>query len=203
MEFLLGITGRDFVLTLTDTTVARSITIMKSNEDKSRELTPTSLMLYSGESGDTVQFAEYIQANLRLERMRKQVDLSTNAVASFVRRQLAQSLRSRKPYQVNLLIAGADAHEKEGERARIYWIDYLSASARCPYACQGYGAYYCLSLLDRHHRADMTLEEVKELARLCVAEMRRRFVVNLGNFKCKIVSVDGIREEPLFDETTA
>jgi 20S proteasome alpha/beta subunit len=200
MEFLLGITGKDFVLTLTDTTVARSITVMKTTEDKSRQLTKNSILLYSGEAGDTVHFAEYIQVNLRLEQMRMQVDLSTHAVASFTRRRLAESLRSRRPYQVNLLIAGVDSHEKEGDVAKLYWIDYLATLARCPYACQGYGSYYCLSLLDRHHRANMTLDEVKHLARLCAEEMRRRFIINYSNFKCKIITKDGIYDEPLFEE---
>jgi hypothetical protein len=44
-----------------------------------------------------VQFAEYIQANVQLYGMRNNSkwQLSPSAVASFVRRELARSLRSR------------------------------------------------------------------------------------------------------------
>ena len=53
MEVLLGITGNDFVLTASDAVSARSIVLMKTGEDKSRELNKNTLLLYSGESGDT------------------------------------------------------------------------------------------------------------------------------------------------------
>jgi len=55
METLYGIVGADFVLTASDTAAARSILLYKNNEDKSRALSDRSLLLYSGESGDTVQ----------------------------------------------------------------------------------------------------------------------------------------------------
>ena len=65
---------------------------MKRGEDKSRELTNHTLMVYSGEAGDTVQFAEYIQCNSRLHSIRHGIELSTNAIASFTRMELATSL---------------------------------------------------------------------------------------------------------------
>jgi 20S proteasome subunit beta 4 len=95
MEVLLGLTGKDFVLTASDTLNARSIVIMKKGEDKSRILNKQSLLLYTGEPGDTVQFAEYIQKNSQLYSIRHSVDMSPFALASFTRRELAESLRSK------------------------------------------------------------------------------------------------------------
>lgn len=57
MEVLIGITGADFVLTCADAVQARSIVLMKQGEDKSRALNKNVLLVYSGESGDAVQFA--------------------------------------------------------------------------------------------------------------------------------------------------
>jgi 20S proteasome alpha/beta subunit len=94
-QVLLGLVGKDYVLTASDTLTARSIVIMKHKEDKSRSLAKHAHMLYSGEAGDTVQFAEYIQKNSQLYSTRHSVDLSPSALASFVRRELAESLRSR------------------------------------------------------------------------------------------------------------
>ncbi|RKP14825.1 nucleophile aminohydrolase [Piptocephalis cylindrospora] len=194
MEFLIGITGKDFVLTITDTTQARGITVMKHDEIKSMSLNPHSLMLYSGESGDTVNFAEFIKRNVRLYGIRNNVELSPSAVASFVRGELAQALRSRHPYQVNMLLAGFDPVKDEPS---LHWIDYLAASVSVPYASQGYGQYFTLSVLDRHHRPGMNVEEVKAVAKLCVDEMKRRFLVNFAGFTCHIVDKAGIREEKI------
>lgn len=68
---------------------------MKHGEDKSRELNKNTLMLYTGEAGDTVQFAEYIQRNIQLYGIRNGVPLSVHATANYTRGQLATSLRSR------------------------------------------------------------------------------------------------------------
>lgn len=95
MEALLGIQGKDFVLLAADVVVARSIVVMKSSEDKSRQLNENVVMLYSGEAGDTVQFAEYIQCNSQLYTIRHDLPLSTRAAANFTRKELAKSLRSR------------------------------------------------------------------------------------------------------------
>jgi len=53
-----------------------------------------SKLTYPG--GCLVQFAEYIQANVQLYGMRNNTNwqLSPSAVASFIRRELAKSLRS-------------------------------------------------------------------------------------------------------------
>ena len=136
----------------------RGATILKASDDKTRALTQHTLMAFSGEAGDTVQFAEYIQANVALYSMRNDTDLGPGAVASFTRSELARSLRSRSPYMVNLLLGGWDVLggkdmeiegggkeeggsgkvvKKEG-CARLYWIDYLASQAEVPYAAHGY-----------------------------------------------------------------
>lgn len=52
-------------------------------------------MLVTGEPGDKVNFAEFIQRNLQLYKMINGYDLSTHAAANYARRELASSLRSR------------------------------------------------------------------------------------------------------------
>nr|KAJ3422721.1 radical S-adenosyl methionine domain-containing protein 1 [Polyrhizophydium stewartii] len=191
---LLAIAGKDFVLTASDDTSARSIVVMKRGEDKSVELTKHSLMLYSGESGDTVQFAEYIQRNVRLYGIRHSIELSPNAVASFTRREMAESLRSRNPYHVNVLIAGVSPKTGVPE---LYWIDYISNMCKLNFAAHGYASYFCLSTMDRYWRDDLTVEEAKALMRKCLEELRTRFVGNLPNFFVKVVDANGIHTTEL------
>ena len=90
------------------------------------------------DAGNKVQFAEYIQANIQLYSMRNDTDLGPSAVANFVRGELAKSLRSRKPYTVNLLLGGLDPIT---EKPSLYWLDYLAALAPVPYAAHGYAQY--------------------------------------------------------------
>lgn len=71
------------------------------------------------------------------------------------------------------------------------WIDYLAASVTLPYAAHGYASYYVLSLLDRHHRPGLTLEEGIELLKLCVDEIKRRIPIDFKGIQvCYFASED-------------
>ena len=166
METSFAITGKGYAIVAADTTAARSIVKMKVDEDKIKSLGPHLLMAYSGEPGiclparpfklaayitliigDTIQFAEYIERNIRLYQIRNLYPLRPSAAASWIRRSLAESLRSRKPYAVNLLLAGYDTAT---HLPHLYWVDYLGTMTEVPFAAHGYGSYFALSLLDRY-----------------------------------------------------
>ncbi|KAH8428701.1 proteasome core particle subunit beta 4 [Aspergillus melleus] len=191
MEVLLGITGKDFVLLAASKATMRGPTIIKAEDDKTRQLSKNTLMAFSGEAGDTVQFAEYIQANISLYTMRNGTELGPNAVANFVRGELAQSLRSRSPYTVNLLLAGVDSIS---QKPSLFWIDYLASLAPVPYAAHGYAQYYCLSTLDKHHHPDITLEQGLKLLEMCTDELKRRLPIDYKGVLVKVVTKDGVRE---------
>merc|ERR1711936_435965 len=136
--------------------MGRSIMVMKSDQDKFCQLSDNLVMAVSGESGDTNQFAEYIQKNIQLYKMRNGYELSPSAAANFTRRNLADYLRSRTPYQVNLLIAGFDT---ETGKPELYFMDYLASMIKAPYAAHGYGGFFTTSIMDRHYRSNMNKEE--------------------------------------------
>jgi 20S proteasome subunit beta 4 len=69
MECVIGITGKDFVLIASDTNQAHSIVVMKQDDDKMFKISQRGAMLVTGDPGDKVQFAEYIQRNLQLYKM--------------------------------------------------------------------------------------------------------------------------------------
>ena len=153
-----------------------------------------------------VQFAEYIQANIQLYSMRNDTDLGPSAVANFVRGELARSLRSRHPYNVNLLLGGMDPVTK---KPHLYWLDYLASLAPLPYAAHGYAQYvlsfnvlfwqttrsflafydmnktyadyyryYCLSIFDKHHHPDIDYEQGLKILRMCTDELKRRLPID-------------------------
>lgn len=191
MDIVLGLRIKGGVLVATSKAATRGISVIKVGDDKTRELNPNTLMAYTGEAGDTVQFAEYIMANTRLYGIRHDIELSPSAVASFTRNQLAKALRSRKPYQVNVLIAGFDP---KTEKPTLNLIDYLASNVELPYAAHGYAAYYTMSLLDRHWKQDMTQEEGVELMRMCIKELQTRLPVDFKGVYVKVVDKDGIRD---------
>ncbi|XP_029587371.1 proteasome subunit beta type-2 [Salmo trutta] len=190
MEYLIGIQGQDFVLVAADNVAAHSIVKMKQDQDKMFKLSDKILLLCVGEAGDTVQFAEYIQKNIQLYKMRNGYELSPTAAANFTRKNLADYLRSRTPYHVNLLLAGFDETDGPG----LYYMDHLSALAKAPFAAHGHGAYLTLSILDRYYRPDLTRDEAVDLLKKCVEELNYRFILNLPSFSVRLIDKDGIHD---------
>ncbi|XP_022352359.1 proteasome subunit beta type-2 isoform X2 [Enhydra lutris kenyoni] len=181
MEYLIGIQGPDYVLVASDQVAASSIVQMKDDHDKMFKMSEKILLLCVGEAGDTVQFAEYIQKNVQLYKMRN---------ANFTRRNLADCLRSRTPYHVNLLLAGYDEHEGPA----LYYMDYLAALAKAPFAAHGYGAFLTLSILDRYYTPTISRERAVELLRKCLEELQKRFILNLPTFSVRIIDKNGIHD---------
>lgn len=194
MEVSFAITGKGYVILAADQNAARSIIKMKADEDKIKALGSHLLMAYSGEPGDTVQFAEYVERNLRLQQMRNNHPLRPQAAASWVRRSIADSLRSRSPYAVNILLGGYDMANKQ---AKLYWMDYLGTQVDVPFAAHGYGSYFALSLLDRYHNPEASLEEGLDTLKRCIREVQKRLVISFPSFKVKVVDEGGVREVEL------
>ncbi|KAH5606206.1 proteasome subunit beta [Parastagonospora nodorum] len=197
MEVLLGITGKDFTLIASSKAAMRGATILKAEDDKTRALNTHTLMTFYGEAGDTVQFAEFIQANIQLYSMRNGMELSPAATANFVRGELATALRSRRPYTVNLLLGGYDSI---ADKPTLYWIDYLASLAPVPYAAHGYAQYYCLSLLDKHHHPDIDYEQGIKIMRMCTEELKRRLPIDFKGVFVKVITKDGIKDVEYEDD---
>ncbi|THW52063.1 N-terminal nucleophile aminohydrolase [Aureobasidium pullulans] len=197
MDVLLGITGKDFTIIAASKAAMRGATILKASDDKTRPLSKHILMGLTGEAGDTIQFAEYVQANVQLYGMRNDIELNPAATASFIRTELAKALRSKRPYTVNLLLGGYDTIN---DKPTLHWIDYLASSAAVPYAAHGYAQYYCLSTLDKHHHPDISFEQGMKILRMCTDELKRRLPIDFKGMIVKVVTKDGIREEEYKDD---
>ncbi|CAB1351208.1 unnamed protein product [Coregonus sp. 'balchen'] len=94
------------------------------------------------------------------------------------------------PYHVNLLLAGFDETDGPG----LYYMDYMSALAKAPFAAHGYGAFLTLSILDRFYRPDLTRDEAVDLLKKCIEELNKRFILNLPSFSVRLIDKDGIHD---------
>jgi 20S proteasome subunit beta 4 len=113
-------------------------------------------------------------------------------------------------------------------------MDYLAAKAEVPYAAHGmlklllslrpavgirltllpgYAAYYCLSILDKHHNPNIDLGQgkwvftedtkwdeplltlkLRKLLKMCIEELRHRMPIEFKGMRVKVVSAEGITE---------
>ena len=87
-----------------------------------------------------------------------------------------------------MLIAGASPEEGP----RLYYVDYLAALQEVSRAAHGYGAYFVLGLLDRYWKPELSQEEAVEIVKLCIREIRTRFLLDRNNFVVKIINAQGV-----------
>lgn len=130
---------------------------------------------------------------MKLNELRNGVVASPWSTANFVRSQLANALRSKDSKQVNMIVGGFGAEGDAHPGPQVYFIDYLASLARVPFATQGYGGMFTSSLLDNHYKPGMNYEEVKSLMKRCIEEAQKRLLVQMPNFKVRIVDKDGVR----------
>jgi 20S proteasome subunit beta 4 len=188
-ECILGVRGKDFVIVAADGVAARSVIMFKNNEDKIMKLDNSKLLAAIGDNGDRNAFTQLIEKNVHLYALKNDIALSTHAAANFTRNQLATALR-KKPYQVNVVMAGVD--EKVG--SSMYYMDYLGSMANVDVAAHGYGSHYAYAVLDRNWREDITLEEGVKIIKTCIAQLDKRFSLKQPMFYCRAVTTDGIQE---------
>ena len=154
-----------------------------------RTLDSHKLAACAGPQADCSTFVEYVQRNVALNAFRTSLTMSTKSTASYIKTELAQALR-KNPFQVNLLVAGWD----KDTGASLYWIDYLGSMSKMEYAAHGYAGYFLYSTMDANWRPGMDEAAAIALAKVCVAELAKRFTIHQPFFKAKLVSADGARE---------
>jgi len=188
-DVVLGLVGRDFVLIATDQAVSRSIVVYKDTEDKIITIDNNKIIGAAGPASDRVHFLEYVEKNIVLYGLRSGHILSTHATAQFTRNELAEAIR-KGPYQVNLLIGGYDTNIGPS----LYFLDYMGSLHRVKVGAHGYASYFALSIFDRYYHEDCSLEEGIAVIKQVLKELRTRFLLKIGNIKCKIVDKAGMRE---------
>ena len=71
MDIVLGIKVKDSVLLASSKAVTRGISVLNDSDDKTRALSEHCLMSFTGEAGDTIQFADFKRGVNRFLRGRQ------------------------------------------------------------------------------------------------------------------------------------
>lgn len=204
MESLIALEGDGFIMIAADVANARSVVVMKDDQDKIQVLDDHKLMAAAGTPGDVAKFTEHVTKDLRLNQLRSGISMSVAAIANYTRGQLAKFLR-KSPYQCNLMLAGYDSENKiDGTPAGVslYTVDYLGTLTKLKFAAEGYAQYFVLSTLDRFWKKNLSEADALGVLEKAINEVQKRLVINQPSFCIKIVDKDGVRVLKAADEFT-
>ena len=147
MDSIFGFQGQDYVVLGTDCSAQMSIIRLKDDESKIFPLDERKLLACAGESSDRSEFANLIQKNVQLHYYRNGYSLNTFGTAQYIRSFLAESIRSRRPYSVNALLAGVDP-----SGVSLYYVDYLGTLDQLKKGAHGYAGALLYGLMDNQWR---------------------------------------------------
>mmetsp|Transcript_8391 Transcript_8391/g.9580 ORF Transcript_8391/g.9580 Transcript_8391/m.9580 type:complete len:201 (-) Transcript_8391:393-995(-) len=186
MDITFGLACNNFVAVVSDMTAARSIMALKHDEEKIIQIDDKKLLACGGDQSSRVQFAEFIQKNMALNKLRNGLEMSNHATANFIRGEIARALRSRGAYQANCLLASVT----DAEGPELYYLDYLGSLAKVKYTAHGYGSYFILSMLDAKYSPDLTPEQAIEVIKECIGGIGDRMIFTTKKFKISIIHLD-------------
>ena len=189
MDCVFGVQGKDYILLAGDkAAVGNSIIKFQDTDRKVFKLADNQLMACVGESYDKKNFPKLVKANLELYFFRNGHRLTTDETAAYIRKELAEGIRS-SPHQCNCLVAGYD-----NDGPKLYWLDYLGSYAKILKAAHGYGAYFLYGLMDNFYKKDLNLNEGEDIIKKCINELKTRFSINMVNFDVFKVTKDGVED---------
>ncbi|WKX90396.1 hypothetical protein Q1695_009330 [Nippostrongylus brasiliensis] len=193
MHFLIGISTDDYVILASDkATFAYGAVLADDNNDKEYRLGKKLTMMCIGEEGDVAQFGDWTKRNIRLYAIRNGYELCPRSAHHWIRRGIAEALRSEDYYAVDVLLGGYDDKEN---KAFLGSVDYLGNGLdNQPYLFRGFCGRFCYAILDREYKKNMTEEQGLTLMKKCIAEAKRRFVANIPGYKVVIIDKKGYRQ---------
>ncbi|KAJ2940728.1 hypothetical protein O0L34_g14839 [Tuta absoluta] len=194
-QCMIGMQCNDFTMIASDQTSIMSIMIMNNDVDKLIPIADNLIMGMNGNSGDMLQFSQFIVNNLELYKVKNGYQLDTAAAVHFTRKSLADLAKKdiTATLQLSLLMAGWD----ETNGGQLYLVDPFAAFVRVPFASQGFGGVLGVSILEYYHKPDLTESRAYEVIQMCVKAVQERSIFNLPNFQVKVVSNNGINKLPV------
>uniref|UniRef100_A0A915DI88 Proteasome subunit beta n=1 Tax=Ditylenchus dipsaci TaxID=166011 RepID=A0A915DI88_9BILA len=195
MHFLLGVRTEKFVILAADKDAFAHGAIAISDEYKKEiKLGEKTYMTCIGETGDVDDFGNWTQANLRLYKTRNGYELNPYSTHHWLRQNIASALRSEDFWRVNLLLGGYDDYK---QKAFLSSIDYLgNGIADQNYLFSGFPGRFCYSIMDSLYKSDMNQEEALVLLHKCLAEAKKRVIVNFSTFTVLVIDKDGTQHLP-------
>uniref|UniRef100_A0A8R1TLT1 Proteasome subunit beta n=3 Tax=Onchocerca TaxID=6281 RepID=A0A8R1TLT1_ONCVO len=192
-HFLIGICTDNYVILAADRSCfAHGAIVVTDDEEKKFTLGDKLAMVCIGEDGDVAQFGDWCKRNIQLYKLRYGYEMSPRSSHHWIRRSIAESLRTQDYYVVDTLIGGYDSIEN---KAFLGSVDYLgNGIADQPYIFRGFSGRLCYAILDKTYKSDMTEAEGMDLLKKCLHESKRRFIVNLPSFEVLVIDKNGTRQ---------
>ena len=180
-----GLVCKDGVILASDRRATMGYLIASKDIDKVYQIDDHIAMTIAGGVGDAQTLIRWMQAELKLYKLRHEKKISIEAAATL----LANILTQYKfyPFFVQLLIGGLD------EKPRVFSIDMLGGVTEEKFTSTGSGSPIAYGVLEEMYVENGTIEENLKVAAKAVNSAMKRDAASGERVDITIVNKDGFK----------
>jgi 20S proteasome alpha/beta subunit len=115
-----------------------------------------------------------------ISQLTKQVKQAHSHFHDMMAAKVSSDIMSNSATLRNLQALSKFHESRTHYRPYLYWLDEYGSCQQVQYGAHGYGSNFCLSVLDRDYREQMTKEDAIGLMKDCFRQLRMRYVINSG-----------------------
>ncbi len=187
-----GIVCKDAVILAAEKKSTLGYLVASKESEKILPLDTHIAMTIAGASGDAQVLARYLRAEFKLFEIEHRRKITVKGAAVL----LSNILQSSKyfPYYVQLIIGGVDDFGPQ-----IFDLDAIGGMEEAKkFASTGSGSPIALGVLEDQYRENMSIEDVKELARRAIKAAIERDIGSGGRtIDIAVITKEGVKIETL------
>ena len=185
----LGMVIKDGVVMATETRATMGTLIAHKQTKKLYRIDDHLALATAGLVGDLQILARYLNAEVNLYRLKRDVKMPVKSAATL----MSNILNQRKffPYYVQLILGGYD-----NTGGHVYSLDAAGGAIPDKYTAGGSGSPYVFGVLEDNFRENMTSDEGIDLAIRAISAAKARDAASGGDINVAIITKEGFNMIP-------
>jgi proteasome beta subunit len=185
----LGMVIKDGVVIATETRATMGTLIAHKHTKKLYRIDDHLALATAGLVGDLQILARYLNAEVNLYRLKRDVKMPVKSAATL----MSNILNQRKffPYYVQLILGGYDS-----TGGHVYSLDAAGGAIPDKYTAGGSGSPYVFGVLEDNFRENMSTDEGIDLAIRAISAAKARDAASGGDINVAIITKEGFRMIP-------
>jgi proteasome beta subunit len=184
-----GLKTKEGIILAADKRASMGYLIADKDAEKIHLIDNLNAMTFAGSVADSQMLLRYLQTELRLYKIKKNIQISTNGIATLLSHFLFGNAHSFSPFLIQFIVAGVD---KTG--FHLYDLDMGgSKMEKTNYTSTGSGSPVAYGVLEDSYKNDLTLNEGIKLAVRAISAAIKRDLATGNGIDVLIIDKSGAK----------
>lgn len=180
MESLFAFKGLNYVLVAVDPTTKDRI--MKLSHNPKHFNTDKISTTFIGEQSDFSRVALFVNEKMHYENKVNYIPITVKTMAKLIQKRVYDSLRKKSLRLSSIVTDGSE----------IYAVDEYGCLFAEKRIALGYALYFLNGIFDNQWKETISREEGLQIVKNCLKTLKEKFLLNIDELDCRIVTSEGI-----------